>query len=165
MSTVSTALQAARAWRGGFAPVHWRRRLLAAALAAAGVLLALASLKPAAHVTPRPASAQPRALASALRAGQVAAPVRLVDPGVAPLLHSGDVVDVLAAPESPTGAADASTSPARVVAQRVRVLTVSSPGSDTSLGSLVVLAVSPDDAAALAGAEAGGRLSAVLERS
>jgi pilus assembly protein CpaB len=94
----------------------------------------------------------------------VAAPVRLVDPGVAPLLHPGETVDVLAAPESPAGPADASQSLARVVAQGVRILAVSPPTtSDSSLGTLVVLAVTRGDAQALAGAEAGGRLSVTLE--
>jgi hypothetical protein len=161
---MSTALQAARTWRGGFVSPHVRRRLLAAVLAAAGVLIALASLTPAPQATPRSAAAPPSTLAGSLRAGQVAAPVRLVDPGVAPLLHSGDVVDVLSAPESPTGSAEVAVSPAPVVAQHVRVLAVTPPGSDSSLGTLVVLAVTPSDAQALAGAEAGGRLSVVVER-
>jgi Flp pilus assembly protein CpaB len=81
---------------------------------------------------------------------------------VAPLLHAGVTVDVLAAPDSPDGSA--SPSLARVVAQGVRVLAVSaSSASDSSLGTLVVLAVSRSDAQALAGAEAGGRLSVALE--
>jgi Flp pilus assembly protein CpaB len=161
---MSTASQAARAWRSGFVPHHVRRRLLAAGLAAAGVLIAISSLKPAAHVPGR--SAAPTTLASRLHARQVAAPVRLVDPGVASLLHSGDVVDVLTAPESPTGSADATTQAlAGVVAQHVRILAVTPSSGDSSLGTLVVLAVTPSDAQALAGAEAGGRLSVVLERS
>ena len=48
----------------------------------------------------------------------------------------------------------------------VRVLAVSPPtASDSSLGTLVVLAVSRADAQALAAAEAGGRLSVTLEAS
>lgn len=100
---------------------------------------------------------------SGLRPGQVAAPIRLVDPGIAPLLHPGVTVDVLAAPGSPDGA-DAGQSLALVVARDVRVLAVrASSASDSGLGALVVLAVSRADAQALAGAESGGRLSVTLE--
>ena len=67
-----------------------------------------------------------RGAPSDLEPGQVAAPVRLADPGLAPLVHTGMTVDVLAAPDSPTGPADSSTAPARVVARAARVLTVAS---------------------------------------
>jgi Flp pilus assembly protein CpaB len=141
--------------------------LLAAVLASAGVLIALSSLERGPHSPAEPAATSASAgLLSGLRPGQVAAPVRLVDPGVAPLLHPGERVDVLAAPESPAGPADASQTLARIVAQGVRVLAVSPPStSDSSLGTLVVLAVSRADAQALAGAEAAGRLSVMLEPS
>jgi pilus assembly protein CpaB len=164
---MSTAQQAARAWRGSWVPPHLRRRLLAALLAAAGVLIALSSLKPGPSSPAKQAAPSPSAaLLGGLRPGQVAAPIRLVDPGVAPLLHLGESVDVLAASESPAGPVDASQTLARVVAQGVRVLAVSPPAtSDSSLGTLVVLAVSRADAQALAGAEAGGRLSVTLEPS
>jgi hypothetical protein len=160
---MSSALRAAREWRGGWVAPHLRRRVLAAMLAGVGVLLALSSLKPAPPPA-RAAAASPSAdVLRGLRPGQVAAPVRLVDPGIAPLLHAGATVDVLAAPESPTGSADATRSPARVVASGVRVLAVTAPAaSEPSLGTLVVLAVSRADAQALAGAEAGGRLSVTL---
>jgi Flp pilus assembly protein CpaB len=103
-------------------------------------------------------------LLSRLGPGFVAAPVRLVDPGVAPLLQSGMRVDVLAAPESPTGSVDTAPTLARAVARGVRVLAVTAPGAaDSNLGTLVVLAVTPSDAQALAGAEASGRLSVTLE--
>ena len=160
---MSSALRAAREWRGGWIAPHLRRRLLAALLAAAGVLLALSSLKPAAPRTPAtpPPSASPL---GRLAAGLVAAPVRLVDPGVAPLLRAGESVDVLAAPESPTGAVDTAPALARVVARGVRVLTVTAPAAtDSNLGTLVVLAVTPAEAQALAGAEASGRLSVTLD--
>jgi Flp pilus assembly protein CpaB len=160
---MSTALRAARDWRGGWIAPHLRRRILAALLAAAGVLVALSSLKtgaPAATAAPSPSAA----LLSRLGPGLVAAPVRLVDPGVAPLLQAGERVDVLAAAESPAGSADAAPALARVVASRVRVIAVSAPAaSDANSGTLVVLAVTPADAQALAGAEAGGRLSVTLE--
>ena len=103
-----------------------------------------------------------------LGADQVAAPIRLVDPQVGTLLHPGAKVDVLAASQSPTGPGDDAQSPARVIAAGVRVLAVpagsasgSSAASSTG-GSLVVLGVSRSEAQALAGAEAGGRLSVVL---
>jgi hypothetical protein len=98
----------------------------------------------------------------------VVAPVRLADPQIAALLRVGDVVDVLAASSS-------STEQARVVASAARV--VGSPsngpsssesagarlfGSATSSfdnGGLVLLAVDPETAAALAGSAAVARLS------
>jgi Flp pilus assembly protein CpaB len=159
---MSTAARAARDWRGSWIAPHLRRRILAAVLAAAGVLAAFSSLKPSAPAAT--AAASPSAVPlGALGAGLVAAPVRLVDPGVAPLLHVGQRVDVLAAPESPTGSVDTAATPARVVAHDVRVLAVSPPAAaDANLGTLVVLGVTPEDAQALAGAEAGGRLSVTL---
>ncbi len=162
---MSTAARAAREWRGGWIPAHLRRRVLAAVLAAAGVLIGFASLTPSPQApAPAPAGSPAAALLRSLAVGQVAAPVRLVDPGVAPLLHAGAIVDVLATPESPAGAADAGPSSARVVARSVRVLAVTPAGTaDSSLGTLVVLAVSRADAQALAGAEAGGRLSVTLD--
>ena len=162
---MSTALRAARDWRGGGIPAHLRRRVLAGMLAAAGVLIGFASIKPAGRAPAPPVAGSPAAaLVHSLAAGQVAAPVRLVDPGVAPLLHAGAIVDVLAVPQSPTGSADAAQSSARVVARTVRVLAVTaSTAASSSLGTLVVLAVSRADAQALAGAEAAGRLSITLD--
>ncbi len=161
---LSGGATASRGWRGAWVPAHLRRRILAALLAAAAVLIVLSSLRPAQR-SPAPPTASPSAaLLRGLRPGQVAAPIRLVDPGVAPLLHPGVRVDVLAAPESAAGPAATSQALARVVAREVRVLAVASPGAgDSNLGTLVVLAVSPADAQALAGAEAGGRLSVTLE--
>jgi len=160
---MSTAARAARDWRGGWIAPHLRRRILAALLAAAGVLVAFSSLKPSApEATVGPSSAAVQL--EGLGAGLVAAPVRLADPGVAPLLHAGLRVDVLAAPESPTGSADASGALARVIAHDVRVIAVRPPdAADANLGTLVVLGVTPADARALAGAEAAGRLSVTLE--
>jgi hypothetical protein len=152
-------------WRGWWVPAHLRRRLLAAMLAGAAVLIGLSSLhRPAAPTADRPSNSPSDALLRGLRPGQVAAPIRLVDPGVAPLLRAGVNVDVLAAPDSADGSADASQGLARVVAQGVRVLAVSAPtASESNVGTLVVLAVSRADAQALAGAETGGRLSVTLE--
>jgi pilus assembly protein CpaB len=212
-------------WRRSWLPPHVRRRILAAALAGAAVVLAIASvhrpaptvrvalaardLTPGTRLAPGdirivglPVGAAPagavdvpsalvgRVLADGVRAreplidlrlagrqrdaglapGQVAAPVRLADPGVTPLLHPGLVVDVLVAANSPTGAADTSPSPARIVARGVRVLavpvtgasSVSTASSGDPGGTLVVLAVNRADAQELAGAEAGGRLSVTI---
>ena len=108
-----------------------------------------------------PPQPQAPAAVAGLAPGEVAAPVRLADPALADLLHSGAVIDVLAVPESPTGPAEAAAL-ASVVAASIRVLRV--PATDTGAvgGSLVVLAVTPDEALALAGAQASGRLSVTL---
>lgn len=105
-------------------------------------------------------------LVGKLGADQVAAPIRLIDPGVGALLRAGSYVDVLAAASSSTGSADDAQAPARVVAYGVRVLAVPPAGSSVAGagGSLVVLEVSRSEAQALAGAEAGGRLSVTLTR-
>ena len=163
---MSIASPGSRGWRGTWVPSHLRRRMLAAVLAGAAVLIGLSSLhRPVQPVAARPGSASPSdALLHGLGPGQVAAPIRLVDPGVAPLLHAGVTVDVLSAPSTPDGSADAGQSLARVVARGVRVLAVTAPGANESnVGTLVVLAVSRADAQALAGSEAGGRLSVTLQ--
>jgi pilus assembly protein CpaB len=85
----------------------------------------------------------------------VAVPVRLADAAVARLLHSGDHVDVLAA------RADA-PSPARTVASGVPVIAVPRPGPDTDEGALVVVQATRDQAATLAAAAAGSRLSVTI---
>jgi Flp pilus assembly protein CpaB len=98
-------------------------------------------------------------------AGQVAAPVRLADLAVATLLHPGDRVDVLAT------AADAAA--AEVVARAA--LVVSAPtGADPDAGApdavnageagLLVLAVSAETAARLAGAATNSTLTVTLGR-
>lgn len=111
-----------------------------------------------------------RALLTALDGdGLIAAPVRMADAASVTLLRPGDLVDVLAA-GSPTGLAlDGSaerTAPAgaQVVAPGATVLTVPVTGSDglTGEGALVLLAVRPRVATALAGAAATNRLSFAL---
>ena len=106
---------------------------------------------------------EPSLLAALGRPGDVAVPVRVSDGAAATALaHPGDVVDVLAA--GPLD--DSSTSGPTVVASGVTVLSV--PGRDAATGSdagLVVVAVSPVQAAALASASARSRLSLVLRRS
>lgn len=100
---------------------------------------------------------------AAYGAGLVAAPVRLADSGVAALLRAGDVVDVLAA--APRSAGQAGPRDARTVASAVRVLItpqVSTDALSAGEGSLVVLATTPQAAAAIAGAAVTSRLSVVL---
>ena len=104
----------------------------------------------------------PSLLAALGRAGQVAVPVRLADgAAAAALARPGEVVDVLA-----VGSLDDSTAAdPTVVAAAVTVLTV--PGRDGAAGSdagLVVVAVTPAQASALAVATTRSRLSLVLRR-
>jgi Flp pilus assembly protein CpaB len=116
------------------------------------------------------------ALIAAYGSGLVATPVRLADAGAAGLLHEGDLVDVLAAAPTSTGAASLqgpAVQSATIVATGVRVVlagtdrtgrddsALSSTG-DTTDGSLVVLATTSAVAAALAGAAVSSRLSVVL---
>ncbi len=114
----------------------------------------------------------------------VAAPIRLADADEAKLLRPGDVVDVLAARGGGVGDSDNSTAnatsseSARIVASGARVIVVPNnrsdygggvlgDGGDTNdgplgAGSLLVLAVDRQTAAALAGAATRSRLSVVL---
>lgn len=111
--------------------------------------------------------------------GLVEAPVRLADAGAATLLRTGDVVDVLAAGPDPTDGSGAigvagtlggapppaGEGMAAVVASAARVLAVPSEtetdGAGTD-GALVLLAVTPATARALAAAAATSRLSVVI---
>jgi pilus assembly protein CpaB len=93
--------------------------------------------------------------------GRVGTPVRIADSGVASLLWPCSVVDVLAVP---TAAGLDATGPAKVVAARVRVVAVPDPGgSGSTSGTLVVVAATPEQAAALTRAAAGSRLSVTLQ--
>ncbi|WP_375423429.1 RcpC/CpaB family pilus assembly protein [uncultured Friedmanniella sp.] len=87
-------------------------------------------------------------------AGQVVAPVRLADAGLAGLLHPGDLVDVIAA--------DGQGTKARVVARAVRVVTVPVVDETTSTeasGALVLVQVSAEVAPDLAQAASTGTLT------
>jgi len=103
----------------------------------------------------------PSLLAALGRPGQVAVPVRLADgAAAAALARPGELVDVLA-----VGSLDDATAGGEptVVAAAVTVLAV--PGRDGTSGSdagLVVVAVTPDQAAALAAAATRSRLSLLL---
>nr|WP_221473466.1 RcpC/CpaB family pilus assembly protein [Planomonospora venezuelensis] len=94
-------------------------------------------------------------LLAARTPGTVATPVRVSDPESARLLSPGNLVNVLAAPSDWDGSA-----PARTVAEDVPVLALPPGGSDR--GALVVLATTPGQAAELASAQAGGRLSITI---
>jgi Flp pilus assembly protein CpaB len=108
--------------------------------------------------------------------GSVPLPVRFSDPAAVGLLSAGQVVDILAA--RATGADDPAggsyAAPAQVIATGARVLAVTGADSDdqgltgtegTSGAPLVVVALTPTQARAVAGAEATSRLSFTLGRA
>ena len=105
---------------------------------------------------------EPSLLASLPDPHLVAVPVRVADgSAAAALVHAGDVVDVLAVADPTAGGPRRPTT----VATGVHVLAV--PARDPTSGDgggLVVLATTPDQAAALAQASAVTRLSLTLER-
>lgn len=88
-------------------------------------------------------------------ADTVVAPLPVADDRVSRLLAAGDVVDVLAA--------DTESGKTRAVASAVRVVTGAIADTDDGSGSggLVLVEVSPDTAAALAGAASASVLSVV----
>ena len=86
----------------------------------------------------------------------VAAPIRIRDAGVVGLLEVGDRIDVYAARRD--------TSFADLVVAGARVVALPRPGDDNQEGGLVVLAVTPTEAAALAQASATAPLSLTLLR-
>ncbi len=110
-------------------------------------------------------------LASAAPDGTVVAPVRLADPGVAALLRPGDRVDLFAAATSAAGAPVSER-----LAERALVLPHPSPdvgtepaagvlgptSGDAGQGPLTLVAVTPAQAAALAGASVWGGIGAVV---
>src|SRR3954451_11461638 len=95
--------------------------------------------------------------------GLVAVPIRVADgSAAAALVHPGDVVDVLAVDDPATGGGSA-----RPVTVASRVLVVAVParmGAAGDGGGLVVVAVDRAQAAALAEASSGSRLSLALLR-
>ncbi|MEJ7630576.1 MAG: Flp pilus assembly protein CpaB [Nocardioidaceae bacterium] len=88
--------------------------------------------------------------------GTVAAPVRIRDAAVVGLLEVGNRIDVYAARDA--------TSLADLVVGDVEVLLLPRPADDNQEGGLVVLAVTPTEAAALAQASATAALSLTLRR-
>jgi len=102
----------------------------------------------------------PSLLATLPTPGLVAIPIRVADgSAAAAVVKAGDLVDVLEVADPSTGG------PRRplTVATRVPVLTVPGPGDSTDGGGLVVLAATPTQAAALAQASAGARLTLTIE--
>ncbi|WP_333486340.1 Flp pilus assembly protein CpaB [Streptomonospora mangrovi] len=111
--------------------------------------------------------------------GMVAAPLRVPDPGVVDLLRPGSRVDVLAAAPDPAAAGfdgarfgGPAAAPAVTVVEDRPVIAVPGPRPDSGAGSgggaggppgaLVLLAVPPHEARALAGHAAGDLLSITI---
>jgi pilus assembly protein CpaB len=105
----------------------------------------------------------PSLLSALAEPGLVAVPVRVADgSAAAALVHPGDVVDVLAV-DDPVSGRD-SARPV-TVASSVRVVAVPARASSSGDGGgLVVVAVDRAQAAALAQASSGARLSLALRR-
>jgi Flp pilus assembly protein CpaB len=95
---------------------------------------------------------------SRVPSGQVAAPVRLADLAVAALLRPGDRVDVLATPAD-AGAAEVLAAGALVLSAPAVVPGPAGAGGD---GGLLVLAVSAETAARLAGSATSSTLTVTL---
>lgn len=105
----------------------------------------------------------PALLAALGRPGLVAVPVRLADgAAAAALVHAGDAVDILASSDADGRPV---TAP-RNVASAVTVLSVpaASDASTDDGGGLLIVAVTPAQAQALAQAAIGSRLSVTLLR-
>jgi Flp pilus assembly protein CpaB len=104
--------------------------------------------------------------------GTVVVPVRLADPGVADLLRPGDRVDLFAAATSGTGGPASQRLAERAVvlphpapderAQDAASGLLGGAPTDDGAGTLTLVAVSPEQAAALAGASAWAGITAVL---
>ncbi|MEU5219585.1 hypothetical protein AB0G79_25760 [Streptomyces sp. NPDC020807] len=132
--------------------------VLLLAMTSAVLALVTGSARSGAAPPPR-AAAVPRASPPSAAVRLVTAPVRIADAETVRFLRAGDRVDVIAAPNSPTGAAGE----ARVVATGVRVAEVPRPGETRSDGgALVVLSVPRSAAAALAGAGVTSRLAVTV---
>ena len=92
----------------------------------------------------------------------VAAPVRLADPGAAALLRPGSRIDVLAAAGDPLVVDYPGPDTARrIVRDRPVITVVAEDDAAHSLGTLIVLAVTDEEAQALAG-HAADRLSIAI---
>jgi Flp pilus assembly protein CpaB len=105
--------------------------------------------------------------------GRVATPVRLADAGAARLLRPGDRIDLVAASAGsadPLDPVSGDPADARVVAESAGVLAVPTGDGDSSLlsgapssgGALLVVAVTREEALALAQAAVLGPLSVIL---
>ncbi|MFE9537871.1 hypothetical protein [Streptomyces sp. NPDC006691] len=135
-----------------------RRRAMAAGLAVTAAALAVSSPQAAERTHP-PAAPAPRERGPAREAQVVSAPVRIADAETVRLLRPGDLVDVIAAANSPSP----SGGEARVLATGALVKRV--PGADTGApeaGALIVLAVPRETARVLVGAGPSSRLAVTL---
>ncbi|MER6996898.1 hypothetical protein [Streptomyces sp. NPDC000410] len=139
-----------------------RRRALAAGLAVTAAALAAWGARAPVGAAPAP-HGEPVAVRQhrPKPVEMVSAPVRIADAETVRLLRPGDRVDVIAAADSPTGAA----SDARVVATGARVAEVPRAREtfpEAGGGALIVLSVPRPVAAALAGAGTTSRLAVTL---
>ena len=109
----------------------------------------------------------PMLLAATDQADAVAVPVRVADGAAAlALVHAGDLVDVIAAPQAGSGEAPQSfvvVHDARVLAVPPREDGAGDPGSSDG-GGLLIVAVTERQAAALARAATGEALSIAVRR-
>ncbi|GAB3207417.1 Flp pilus assembly protein CpaB [Marinactinospora thermotolerans] len=95
--------------------------------------------------------------------GLVAAPVRIADSGYVSLLRPGSRVDVLAARGDPLGTGPGGPGPpAESVVTDRPVLAIPSEGSVDEPGALLLVAVTPGEAALLAARSATDRLSVTI---
>jgi hypothetical protein len=150
-SNTSTADRTLRARR--WLALH--RRAVSAAFAFISVLFAVGAVAPSRAESPSTASGSTtRAIADE---GMLEVPVRLADPPVTSLLAAGDVIDVMGT---------AARGSATVVADELLVLSVPDTGGDSAWSSggdgFVVLAATPTDALALAGAASQGPLTVAV---
>lgn len=148
---------------------------MAAGLAVAAAALAAVGARAPGRTDPGPAD--PGAVAATTAGAQqrnaapppareavdvVSAPVRIADAETVRLLRPGDRVDVIAAPDSPSGGAGA----AHLVTSGARVTDVPRPrGPSSDEGALVVLSVPRATATTLAGAGATSRLVVTFAES
>jgi pilus assembly protein CpaB len=106
----------------------------------------------------------PSLLSATDQPGAVAVPVRVADgPATLALVHPGDLIDVIAAPDADSGAAPTSFT----VVRDVRVLATPVPDEDAQSGDtagLLIVAASNRQAATLAQAVVGARLSVAVHR-
>ncbi|MBB6173548.1 Flp pilus assembly protein CpaB [Nocardiopsis mwathae] len=102
--------------------------------------------------------------ASGYGADLVAAPVRVADPGAVALLHPGSRVDILSAAPAPAADLGAAAPAAATVAANRPVIAVPDEQGAISgeAGALILVAVSDDEARALAGRAAAERLSITI---
>lgn len=133
------------------------RRAVSATLAFTAVLLAIAAVSGAQQAEPGVVSNPDESAASRVPSG-LEVPIRLADPGVAHVISPGDVVDVVVATQRTA---------ATVVAAEVVVTAIPSAGDDGPWSSdtgLLMVAVTDDQALALAGAAARGPVTLVVHR-